>query len=53
MNDLLLCEAFEKPKSRVVSRKVTVSNANGEFHCQTDYIFNENIAITEEFSVTD
>lgn len=53
MNDLLLYEAFEKPKSKVVSRKVTVNKTGDEYRCETDYIFNENIAYSEEFSVTD
>lgn len=53
MNDLLLYEAFEKPKSKVVSRKVTVNKTGDEYRCETDYIFSENIAYSEEFSVTD
>lgn len=53
INDLLLYEAFEKPKSKVVSRKINIKKTNGEFFCQTDYVFNENIAYSEEFSVTD
>ena len=53
MNDLLLYEAFEKPKSKVVSRQVTVNKTGDEYRCETDYIFNENIAYSEEFSVTD
>ena len=53
MNDLLLYEAFEKPKSKVVSRKVNINKTGDEYRCETDYIFNENIAYSEEFSVTD
>lgn len=53
MNDLLLFETFEKPKSKVVSRKVNVSKTGDEYCCKTDYVFNENIAYSEEFSVTD
>ena len=53
MNDLLLFEAFEKPKSKVVSRKVNINKTGDEYRCETDYIFNENIAYSEEFSVTD
>lgn len=53
MNDLLLYEAFKKPKSKVVSRKVNINKTGDEYRCETDYIFNENIAYSEEFSVTD
>ena len=53
MNDLLLYEAFEKPKSKAVSRKLNINKTGDEYHCETDYIFNENIAYSEEFSVTD
>ena len=53
MNDLLLYEAFERPKSKVVSRKININKADDEYRCETDYIFNENIAYSEEFSVTD
>ncbi len=53
INDLLLYEAFEKPKSKVVSRKININKTGDEFHCETDYIFNENIAYSEDFSVTD
>lgn len=53
MNDLLLYEVFERPKSEVVGRKVNINKTGDEYHCETDYIFNENIAYSEEFSVTD
>ena len=53
MNDLLLYEAFERPKSKVVSRKIKINKTDDEYRCETDYIFNENIAYSEEFSVTD
>ncbi len=53
INDLLLYEAFEKSKSTLVSRKVSIAQKNDEYLCKASYVFNENIAVSEEFSVTD
>lgn len=52
-NDLLLYEAFEKPDSRIVEKSVTVSKSKAGFSCMAEYVFNENIAESAEFSVTD
>lgn len=53
MNDLLLYEAFEMKDSKVVSKNTVVTLKNDEFLCKASYVFNENIAYSEEFSVTD
>lgn len=53
VNTLLLCEAFEKGESTVKQRKLTVTESKDGFLCRADYIFNENIAETSEFSVTE
>ena len=52
-NDLLLYEVFEKPDSRIVEKSVTVSKSKAGFSCKAEYVFNENIAESAEFSVTD
>ena len=39
--------------SRVVSKNTAVTQINDEFLCKASYVFNENIAYSEEFSVTD
>lgn len=53
LNALLLYESFEKSDSRVLERKMTVSEKEEEFFCKTEYLFNENIAQSAEFGVTD
>ncbi|MBQ6387469.1 MAG: sporulation protein YqfD [Ruminococcus sp.] len=52
-NQELLYEAFARPGSCPVSRKLTVSADNDSFFCTFDCVFNENIAQTAEFSVTE
>lgn len=53
LNALLLYESFEKSDSRVLDRKMTVSEKEDGFICKTEYLFNENIAQSAEFGVTD
>lgn len=52
-NQMLLYEVFEKDGSRVVSRNISMSTDENFFHCMIDYVFNENIAQSVEFSVTE
>lgn len=52
-NELLLYEAFEKGKSSLKSKKVSITESSDSYSCTCEYIFNENIAQTVEFSVTD
>lgn len=49
----MLYEVFEKPESRLVSRKITTKTGSDSIIAEISYIFNENIAQTSEFSVTD
>lgn len=49
----MLYEVFEKPESRLVSRKITTKASSDSIIAEISYIFNENIAQTSEFSVTD
>ena len=51
--DELLYEAFSRPDSRPVSRSLTVSESGDGFTCEFDCVFNENIARTSDFSVTE
>ena len=53
LNELLLYEAFEKGESAVKSRVVTVSEDREGFCCASEYTFNENIAESVDFSVTE
>ena len=52
-NSALLYEVFEKPNSTLVSRKMNISKTKDSYICKTDYIFNENIAQTVDFDVTE
>ncbi len=52
-NSLLLYEAFEKGKSQIVNRKINIKDAKDKLICKTDYVFNENIAESVDFSVTE
>ena len=52
-NDEMLYEAFSRPDSRPVSRSLTVSESKDGFSCEFNCVFNENIAETAEFSVTE
>lgn len=49
----MLYEVFEKSESRLVSRKITTKTSSDSIIAEISYIFNENIAQTSEFSVTD
>lgn len=49
----ILYEVFEKPESRIVSRKINTKMNGNDYIAEVSYIFNENIAQTFEFSVTD
>ena len=52
-NSMLLYEVFEKPESFVKSRKYSVRKTNDEYICDISYVFNENIAESVDFSVTE
>lgn len=52
-NSLLLYEVFERPESTVKSRKYDVKKTKDNYICDIDYIFNENIAQSVEFNVTE
>ena len=47
----LLYELFEKGESKRVKKSLTVKQTDGGFLCRADYVFNENIAQTVDFSV--
>lgn len=53
LNDALLYEAFSKPDSAVVKREINLSEENGGYEARVNYIFNENIAQSVEFEVTE
>lgn len=50
---LLLYEVFEKGESTVKQRDLKIVESENGFSCTASYIFNENIAQTQEFSVTE
>lgn len=52
-NAMLLYEAFNCPKSRVVSRSVDFKKDKNEYFCNIEYILNENIAKKSKFIVTE
>lgn len=52
-NELLLYEVFEKSKSKVESRKIKTELKNDVYICKAEYVFNENIAQSVDFSVTE
>lgn len=52
-NRILLYEVFEKGDSRTISRNVQLKSNENSYCCKVDYVFNENIAQTVEFSVTE
>lgn len=52
-NSLLLYEVFEKGESKVISREITFKNSKNGYSCKSDYVFNENIAESVDFSVTE
>lgn len=49
----MLYEVFEKQDSRLVSRNISSKTAGNDYTAKISYIFNENIAQTSEFSVTE
>ena len=52
-NSILLYEAFEKPESTVKSREYQIKKTNNNYICNISYTFNENIAQSVEFNVTE
>lgn len=52
-NSILLYEIFEKKDSKVIERKITIKSSMNSYDCNIDYLFNENIAETVDFSVTE
>ncbi len=52
-NSMLLYEIFEKGESTVKSRKMSIKESKSEYKCEIEYIFNENIAESAEFNVTE
>lgn len=52
-NSMLLYEAFEKGESTVKSRIIDINNEKNRYNYEIEYIFNENIAKSVEFNVTD
>lgn len=53
LNDALLYEVFSKPDSVVVKREINISEEKGGYNADVNYIFNENIAQSVEFEVTE
>lgn len=53
LNELMLYEVFEKSESGISDRKITVSENKDGFFCSAEYVFNENIAQSVDFDVTD
>lgn len=49
----MLYEVFEKQDSTLVSRKISVDSKDNICTAKINYVFNENIAQTSDFSVTD
>jgi hypothetical protein len=52
-NSILLYEIFERPESAVKSRKYNIRKSKDNYICNIDYTFNENIAQSVEFNVTE
>ena len=50
---LFLYEIFEKKDSKVIERKITIKSSVDSYDCNIEYLFNENIAETVDFSVTE
>ncbi len=49
----VLYEVFEKQDSKLISRKIITKTSDNNCKAEISYIFNENIAQTSEFSVTE
>ncbi len=52
-NDALLYEVFKKQDSSVKKRDIKLTKSKSFYNAEIDYIFNENIAESVEFDVTD
>ncbi len=52
-NDVLLYELFAKPDSSTVKREITLSESSDAYKAKIDYVFNEDIAQSVEFDVTE
>ena len=48
---LLLCEIFEHGGGKRVKKQVKLAQTADGFSCRADYVFNENIAESVDFSV--
>lgn len=53
LDKAVLYEVFTKPDSVLKSRKIKITEDKNSFTAHVNYCFNENIAQTSEFSVTD
>lgn len=53
LDKAVLYEVFTKPDSVLKSRKIKITEEKNSFTAHVNYCFNENIAQTSEFSVTD
>lgn len=52
-NEALLYELFARGKSSLVSRNLDIAETDNSYSCTVDYVFNENIAESVDFSVTE
>lgn len=50
---LLINELFENPDCTVKSRKIKINDEGEYYNCRCDYVFNQNIAESVEFNVTE
>ncbi len=53
VNQLLLYEIFEKQDSTVKTRNLNIASKENSYSCRVEYVFNENIAESVDFSVTE
>lgn len=53
LNDSLLYEVFSKQDGTVIKRDIKTTEKNGEYFSTINYVFNENIAESVEFDVTE
>lgn len=52
-NSLLLYEVFEKGESTLADKNLTISETENGYQCTAEYVFNENIAESAAFDVTE
>ena len=52
-NSSLLYEIFEKGDSKLKSKNLHIETNKTNYLCSVSYVFNENIAYSSEFSVTE